>query len=65
MKSKIQGTTKVYEIFRRHPRAVDYLLELGICECEGMPTLRGTIEEEAKKRGLDPEKLLTELNKRV
>lgn len=63
--SKIQGTTKICDIYRRHPRAIDYLLELGICECQGMATLANTVESEANKRGLDLEKVLLELNKRA
>jgi hypothetical protein len=65
MTSKISGTTKICDIYRRHPRAIDYLLELGICECQGMATLANTIEGEAKERGLDLEKVLSELNKRA
>lgn len=63
--SKIQGTTKICDIYRRHPKAIDYLLELGICECHGMASLANTIESEARKRGLDVEKVLKELNERA
>jgi hypothetical protein len=65
MTAKILGSTKICDIFRRHPKAIDYLLELGICECQGMATLANTIESEAKKRCLDLEKVLKELNKRA
>ncbi|MBU2560049.1 hypothetical protein KKA03_04050 [archaeon] len=65
MTDKILGTTKVCDIYRMHPCAIDYLLELGICECKGMGTLTNTVEGEVKKRGLDLEKVLLELNKRA
>ena len=62
---KISPTTKICDIYRMHPKAIDYLLELGICECQGMATLINTVESEAKKRGLDLEKVILELNKRA
>lgn len=65
MAGKISGTTKICDIYRRHPRAIDYLIELGICECQGMGTLANTVESEVKERGLDLEKVLEELNKRA
>jgi hypothetical protein len=65
MIAKIFGTTKICDIYRRHPRAIDYLIELGICECQGMATLANTVEREVKKRGLDLEEVLLELNKRT
>jgi hypothetical protein len=62
---KISPTTKICDIYRMHPRAIDYLLELGMCECQGMATLTNTVESEVKERGLDLEKVLEELNKRA
>jgi hypothetical protein len=65
MSDKITGTTKICDIYRWHSRAIDYLIELGICECQGMGTLANTVEREVKERGLDLEKVLKELNKRA
>ncbi len=65
MTAKILGTTRICDIYRMHPRAIDYLLELGICECQGMATLANTVESEAGKRGLDLEKVLLKLNERA
>lgn len=62
---KISPTTKICDIYRMYPKAIDYLLELGMCECQGMATLTNTLESEAKKRGLDLEEVLLELNKRA
>lgn len=55
-------STKVHDIFRKYPKAADYLLGLGICECEG---LQNTLKGEAEKRKLDINHLLAELNKRM
>lgn len=63
--NRIQASTKIYEVFRRHPKAADYLLEMGICECQGLRCLKSSIAEEAESRGLDTETLLEELNKRA
>ena len=65
MTDKILPTTKVCDIFRMHPRAIDYLIELSICECQGMGTLANTVEREVKERGLDLETVLLELNRRA
>jgi hypothetical protein len=63
--TKIKGTTKICDIYRFHPKAIDYLIELGICECKGMGTLTNTVEREVKKRDMDLEEVLLELNKRA
>ncbi len=60
----ITPDTKVGEIFRNYPRAIDYLLEHNICECD-FATMRRTLREVAEERGLDLDKLLKELNARI
>jgi iron-sulfur cluster repair protein YtfE (RIC family) len=60
----ITPETKIGQIFREYPRAIDYLLEHNICECD-FATMKRTLREVAEERGLDLEKLLEELNKRA
>ncbi len=61
---------RVYEVIRRYPETTDYFLELGLCGCSigESPGRRGvelTLEELAKERGIELEKLLKELLSRV
>ncbi len=60
----ITPETRVEEVFRNYPRAIDYLLENNICECD-FATMKRTLREVAEERGLDLEKLLKELNSRI
>lgn len=64
---KIEADTKIVNILRKHPRAAEYLLELGICGCEisSVKDVNATIEEEVHKRGLSLDKVLAELNRRT
>ncbi len=55
---------KIGQIFREYPEAIDYLLEHNICECD-FTTMKRTLREVAEERGLDLEKLLQELNRRI
>jgi len=60
----ITADTKVEEVFRNYPKAIDYLLENNICECD-FATMKRTLREVARERGLDLEELLRELNSRI
>lgn len=65
--SKIRADTKLVEVLRKHPRAAEYLLELGICGCEisSVKDASATIGNEVSKRKLDLAKVLVELNRRA
>lgn len=70
MKAKIHAKMKVYEVMRRFPRATDYLVELGLCGCGfgekfGMRSYHLTLEEVAREKNIELEKLLEELNKYI
>ncbi|GBE54921.1 hypothetical protein BMS3Bbin15_01085 [archaeon BMS3Bbin15] len=65
MPNSITAETKISQIFREYPEAIDYLLDLGICECHGLEGLRKSIKEEAECRELDIKEVLEELNRRV
>ncbi|WP_456474775.1 DUF1858 domain-containing protein [Candidatus Pyrohabitans sp.] len=62
--AKITPDMKIGQIFREYPEAVDYLLEQNICECD-FTTMKRSLEQVARQRGLDLEKLLEELNRRI
>ncbi len=63
--TKIEASTKIVEILRGYPRAAEYLLELGICECEIFNNANATIVEEVNKKKLDLARVLSELNRRA
>lgn len=63
--AEITPETKIVTLFREYPEVTDYLLDLGICSCEGIEALKRTLRDEAKERDLDLEKLLRELNRRT
>lgn len=70
MKPRIHADMKVYEVMRRHPRATDYLVELGLCGCGfgekfGNQSYQLTLAEVAEEKNMPLEKLLHELNKRA
>lgn len=70
MKAKIDAKMKVYEVMRKYPKATDYLVELGLCGCDfgekfGFRSYLLTLEDVAKEKGIELEKLLEELNKRA
>ena len=65
---EISPKARVYEVMRLYPETTDYFLELGVCGCSFGESRRGvelTLEELAKKKGLDLKKLLAELRKRI
>jgi len=63
--NSITSETKILQIFREYPEAIDYLLDIGICECHGLEGLRRSIKEEVEERELDIKEVLEELNRRV
>ncbi len=63
--SEITPETRVYEIFRKYPEAVDYLLEIGICECAGLQGMKKTLREQAEELNMDVEKIVEKLNQLV
>jgi hypothetical protein len=68
--SKIHAKMKVFEVMRKYPKATDYLVDLGLCGCDfgenfGMRSYHLTLEQVAKEKKVDLDKLLEELNKRA
>lgn len=57
----IRPETRVWEVYKRYPRAAEILNRYGICPCDSL----STIEKEAKLRNLNLKKLLEELNSTV
>lgn len=60
--SEITPETRVYEIFKKYPEIVDYLLEIGICECAGLQGLKKTLREQAEELGMNVEEIVEKLN---
>lgn len=56
--SLITQKSRVNEVFRKHPETFRVFIKYDIPACCPLDT----IEVEAKKRGIDPEKLVEELN---
>lgn len=63
--NSITSETKILKIFREYPETIDYLLNLGICECHGLEGSERSIKEEVEKRELNIKEVLEELNRRV
>ncbi len=65
MEDEIGADTKVMTLFREYPEVMDYLLSLGICECEGIEAMTRTLGAAAAERGLDLEEVLGEIRRRI
>ena len=63
MSDEINADTKVVTLFREYPETVDYLLSLGLCECND--TLVLTLKDVAREKSIDLDKLLREVRSRV
>lgn len=63
--AEISPDTRLGTLFRDYPELTDYLLDLGICSCEGIQAMKRTVRDEVRERKLDMDKVLEELNKRV
>jgi hybrid cluster-associated redox disulfide protein len=64
-KKKITKNTLFSEVIEQHPEAAGVLLESGM-HCVGCPMSTGeTVEQGALMHGLDPDKLVKEMNKRI
>ena len=61
-KNKISKDLTFYELIQEHPSAAEWLMEWGLM-CGGCPMAQlETIEQGAMAHGLDPKKLIKELN---
>ncbi|MBI1810966.1 MAG: hypothetical protein HY035_11350 [Nitrospirae bacterium] len=60
----INASHRLKEILRDFPELTDYFLEMGICGC-GDEGLNWTIARMAEERGIDLNKFLEEVNKRI
>lgn len=62
MKNKITKDSTFYELINKFPKASEFLMEKGLM-CGGCPMAQlETIEQGALAHGLDPKKLIKELN---
>ncbi len=60
----IDAETTLETLFKEYPEVTDYLLSLGICECDGL-YLRKTVAEVAEDRGMDVGELLRQIKRRI
>jgi hybrid cluster-associated redox disulfide protein len=59
---KITGDLTFYELISEHPKAAEFLMEKGMM-CGGCPMAQlETVEQGALAHGIDPKKLIKELN---
>ncbi len=63
MADGINADTKVATLFREYPETIDYLLSLGLCECNDTIVL--ALKDVAKGKSIDLDKLLREVKSRV
>ena len=63
----ISASTKVNEILKEYPELTDYLMELGLCRADAGPDsiLSWPLSRAAEDKGLNLDKLLTDLNSRI
>ena len=65
MVKKITKKITFTELMDKHPEAVEILLKKGM-HCIGCPMATGeTLEQGALMHGLDPDKLVDEINKKI
>jgi hypothetical protein len=67
MDIKISPQTKVYELLQHFPELIYFFFDLGICGC-GFPwesEYFWTLEEVAKRKNIELEKLISELEKKI
>ncbi|MBI5042961.1 MAG: hypothetical protein HZC10_03850 [Nitrospirae bacterium] len=60
----IKASTRLKDILMNFPELTDYLLKMGICGC-GDEDLNLTVAEMADAKGIDLNKLLEEVNRRI